>query len=282
MTEFKFACPVCGQHITADARTSGSQLECPTCFQKIVVPQGPSEGDSKFILAAAQPAKPRPNSLGSSADLGPLRRRRRSLASTIVGLAVLCALGAAAWVQRGRVLSWFQKGAGGGNQAPTNLVTKLFVSPYPVPTNITWTMDLNQALIPAATVVGSVSSNGFFCEKATLQGGNLFLAQGNGFPADLGIAIGLLQQGQSLSGRTILVPANRGPPVPLVVMRWKDEQDEPMTKNFSGGYALKIIFGQPVNGRIPGRIYIALPDDSKSFAAGTFEAELQKPATAQK
>ena len=42
MSEFKFACPVCGQHITADSSTSGGQIECPTCFQKIVVPQAPA------------------------------------------------------------------------------------------------------------------------------------------------------------------------------------------------------------------------------------------------
>ena len=39
MSEFKFACPVCGQHITSDASATGKHLECPTCFQKIVVPQ---------------------------------------------------------------------------------------------------------------------------------------------------------------------------------------------------------------------------------------------------
>ena len=41
MSEFKFACPVCGQHITAGSSASGSQIVCPTCFQKIVVPQAP-------------------------------------------------------------------------------------------------------------------------------------------------------------------------------------------------------------------------------------------------
>src|SRR5712672_2412427 len=66
MSEFKFACPVCGQHITADSSTSGGQLECPTCFRKIVVPQAPTAGDSKFIISAAQVAKPRPASATST------------------------------------------------------------------------------------------------------------------------------------------------------------------------------------------------------------------------
>src|ERR1051325_7910268 len=49
MSEFKFACAVCGQHITADSEIAGSQLQCPTCFRKIVVPQAPSAADPKFI-----------------------------------------------------------------------------------------------------------------------------------------------------------------------------------------------------------------------------------------
>src|SRR5712691_5169152 len=60
MSEFKFACPVCGQHITADSSASGKQLECPTCFQKIIVPQAPASADSKLILSATQVGKERP------------------------------------------------------------------------------------------------------------------------------------------------------------------------------------------------------------------------------
>src|ERR1043165_4171522 len=50
MSEFKFACPVCGQHITCDARTSGSQMECPTCFRKLTVPQPPATGSPNLVL----------------------------------------------------------------------------------------------------------------------------------------------------------------------------------------------------------------------------------------
>src|SRR5438105_639326 len=68
MSEFKFACPVCGQHITADSHSSGGHLECPTCFQKIIVPQAPASADPKFIVSAAQVAKPRPT--GMATDSG--------------------------------------------------------------------------------------------------------------------------------------------------------------------------------------------------------------------
>src|SRR4029077_5834678 len=64
MSEFKFACPVCGQHITADSGASGKSLECPTCFQRIVAPQAPLSGDPKLILSATK-ATTAPTSFGS-------------------------------------------------------------------------------------------------------------------------------------------------------------------------------------------------------------------------
>src|SRR6266436_5752765 len=102
MSEFKFACPVCGQHITADSSTSGGQLECPTCFQKIVVPQAPASGDAKFILSAAQVAKPRPTQNG--AQLAPLQpsRARVWMPIVVLLLLLLCVIAAALFVFRGR------------------------------------------------------------------------------------------------------------------------------------------------------------------------------------
>ena len=41
MTEFKFFCPQCGQHIQCDTGYSGTQINCPICKQSIVVPQAP-------------------------------------------------------------------------------------------------------------------------------------------------------------------------------------------------------------------------------------------------
>ncbi len=39
MTEFKFSCPQCGQHIHCDTSYSGTQINCPICQQAILVPQ---------------------------------------------------------------------------------------------------------------------------------------------------------------------------------------------------------------------------------------------------
>src|SRR5881296_3042006 len=98
MSEFKFACPVCGQHITADSKAAGTQLECPTCYRKIVVPEGRS-ADSKLIISAAQADRPRPVSAETAADFTPIRpSSRKSIPAVVLLLVVACAAGGAVYV----------------------------------------------------------------------------------------------------------------------------------------------------------------------------------------
>jgi DNA-directed RNA polymerase subunit RPC12/RpoP len=52
MREFKFTCPVCSQHIKSTDNKSGTTMECPTCFQRIVVPNAPASSDSRIIVTA--------------------------------------------------------------------------------------------------------------------------------------------------------------------------------------------------------------------------------------
>ncbi|MGA2788784.1 MAG: hypothetical protein ABSF60_14790, partial [Verrucomicrobiota bacterium] len=54
MSEFKYACPVCGQHMKCDSSQSGTVMECPTCFQKITAPQAPESDDPKFIITGTK------------------------------------------------------------------------------------------------------------------------------------------------------------------------------------------------------------------------------------
>lgn len=50
--EFKFACPVCHQHIECSAEAGGHVVACPTCFQNIIVPAAPTGHTTKLILRA--------------------------------------------------------------------------------------------------------------------------------------------------------------------------------------------------------------------------------------
>ena len=65
--------------------------------------------------------------------------------------------------------------------------------------------------------------------------------------------------------------------MPRVVLQWKNEQQEPAKQDFTNGYALKLAFGQPAEGRMPGKIYLCLPDEEQSVVAGTFDATIRKP-----
>jgi hypothetical protein len=280
MSEFKFACPVCGQHITADSSTSGGRIECPTCFQTIVVPHASESRDSKFILSASQVAKPRPTSEAAS-HLGPLGSsgRRTSLPALIGLLLLLCASGATVFYFRDRILKPFRPPA----SPATNAVAAAPAVPapppptHPVPTNFGWTLELTNAVIPDTPVAGRIHGSGFAYDRAVLLGGLLLLGQGNPPSYDLGFGVQLsVHQGEELSGKTVEVTPGQ-PSALRVGWRWKDQQEQPSTQVISNGYLLKVTFGQPSNERMPGQIYICLPDSEKSFAAGTFDAEIKRP-----
>jgi hypothetical protein len=281
MSEFKFACPVCGQHITADSSASGGQLECPTCFRKIVIPQAPSNPDSKFIVSASEVGKPRPISTPNGGSTDAVQPARSGIPiGLIVGVVVLlCGAGAAAFVFRDKL---FNRGTNVA-QNNTNGPSKKKAPPepkrvYPVPTNIVWSMELTNVSYPDAMPAGSVHGSGFQTERVILQGGTLHLRQGRSTPVDLGISIQFFAQlGEELSKKTIEITPDRDPPMPKVTLRWKDAQDKAVTKTYPDGYAMRVEFGEAANGRIPGKIFISLPDDAKSFAAGTFVAEIRKP-----
>jgi hypothetical protein len=155
---------------------------------------------------------------------------------------------------------------------------------HPIPTNIYWTLNLTNLAIPDATVAGSIHGNGFLCDRAVLQGGLLTLREGRNGPVDLGILVRLFaQQGEELSGKTLEVTPDRDPPLPRVILRWRDDgHAKASTENIGEGYAMRLAFGQAANGRMPGQIYICLPDDAKSFVAGRFEAELRKQGPKKK
>jgi hypothetical protein len=264
MSEFKFACPVCGQHITADASTSGGQIECPTCFRKIVVPQAPASTETKFILSASQVAKPRP----TSADAAPLPGIARPSAArrtvSVIGalLVLLCAAGAALYVFRDKVFK---------SVRPPTALSKL-------PSNLTWSLDLKNTAFPETKAAGRLHGSSFAPESASLEGGTFSLRQGRGWPPDLGLTILLPgRRIEDFAGKTVEVAPDQGPPVPRVIVRWKDEQQQPGKQEVSSGYALKLAFGQPANGRLPGQLYLCLPDEAKSIVAGTFDATLRKP-----
>jgi hypothetical protein len=195
-------------------------------------------------------------------------------------LVLLGAAGATLFVFRDRIFKPFRAAAPIGTNAPLPQPAAVVAlnTNYPVPTNISWTLDLTNAVFPDTSAAGRIHGSGFLCEKAILRGGLLVLAQGKAFPWDLGLALNLIvRPGEELSGKTFEITPDRPDP-PYIVLRWKDEQQQAATETIHNGYLLKVAFGQATNKQMPGKIYICLPDEAKSFVAGTFDAEIRKPA----
>ena len=131
MSEFKYACPVCGQHIKCDSSQTGTVMECPTCFQKITVPQAPATADSKLIITGTKVGeRPIPAASGNSgAATAP---EKDFPLATFAFVVLLCALVAAAFVFKGKIF----KSAGDQTGAQTNQVTSAPVkqeAPPPAP-----------------------------------------------------------------------------------------------------------------------------------------------------
>jgi hypothetical protein len=277
MSEFKFACPVCGQHITAGANSVGSKIACPTCFRKIVVPQAPASADPKFILSAAEADKPRPLPTATlpSEPLTPMPRRSFVPMVLILFLIVTGATGTTLFVMRDRIFKSRHGQAegdadtpsGGGIDAGNNL---------PAATNtLSWSLDLAEVSYPTDSAAGRIHGRDFVCERAILEGGTLTLRHPFG-QTDLGLNIYFFaKQAEELAGKVLAVTTNNSRS-PRVVIRWK-EGPTGKRETIDNNYALKIEFGAIAANRIPGKIYVCLPDQSQSCVAGTFVAEIRKP-----
>jgi hypothetical protein len=138
-----------------------------------------------------------------------------------------------------------------------------------------WSLDLSNATIPDDTLAGSLHHQAFEVERATLSGSNLTLRIGRSGQVELGLNIYFFnRQPEELSGKSAEVKTTDST-APRVVMHWQEGGRHSAT--FHNGYAMKIEFGPESGNAIPGKLFISLPDDSKSWVAGTFRAEIHRP-----
>jgi hypothetical protein len=260
MSEFKFACPVCGQHMAADSTASGMHVECPTCFQKVIVPQQPS-AKSKYILSATQYIKPAPTPTATPSGTRFVPARKIGpLAFVVIAVLGIGIAGAAFFVLHNRMIS-------DSDDTPAAAVLS--------DTSKAWTLNLTNIAFPEQTVSGRIAGKNFSCDRAVLQGGTLTLRQGPSGSQDPRMTLYLFAtQPEELRSQSLTIKTN-DTGAPRIVIRW-DENQMAMTKSFTSGYALRLDFGNPGPGGMPGKIYICLPDATQSFLAGTFNAEIRK------
>ena len=270
MIEFKFACPVCGQHVSATAADSGRQMECPTCFQKMEVPTAPS-GPSNLILRATPiPDRARPNSLlsnplpGHSGPKHPSGFRKWRILLWALAISATCTLGVPLirWSER-----WLSQ------TKPTESSVSA-----PATNGFPWSLGVTNAITLEQPVSGNLHRIPFTPEKVVLQGGVLTFRQGQSPIPDLALVLVLHAfRGEDLAGKTVVISSDR-PAAPSIAVRWQAEKGKPATERYHNGYALKISFGQPAGGRMPGNIWLCLPDPDCGFLAGAFDAEIRRPS----
>jgi len=139
-----------------------------------------------------------------------------------------------------------------------------------------WTLVLNEPAIPATPVAGRIHDQDFIAERASFQNSSLVLLaakHGSDFAAAIDFSGATPEQ---LAGKTINVNTN-AEKAAKVTLRWKDDAGRVQSPSYSGGYALRLQFGALDNNRLPGKIYLCLPDSEKSYLMGKFTAGVIKP-----
>ncbi|MGH7952773.1 MAG: hypothetical protein ACREFE_12775 [Limisphaerales bacterium] len=250
MSEFKYACPVCGQHIKCDSSQSGSVMECPTCFQKIIAPNAPATDDPKFILTGTKVGERPPPSVPANSE--PTAAPIKSFPGTAIILVIfLCIAVVVGFIYHGTI---FKSNPSTNTAGGTN-----------------WTLALDAVTIPESPAAGRIHGQTFICERAIFQNGALTLRGAAGLSAAINLSGA---QPETLAGQFINVATN-AEAAARVTLRWKSDGHS-AKENFNDGYALRLEFGQSAKNRLPGKIYFCAPDEMKSYIAGTFKAEIRK------
>jgi hypothetical protein len=275
MSEFKFACPVCGQHMMCDTSQGGSVMECPTCFQKITAPQAPAK-DSKFILAGTKVSEKKISVRGFDAATGqPLPEKNFPLA-LVIGLALVIAAGAAGFfVYRGKHAAPPKPPITA--DAPVKKTALPKPPPAPPASDTNWMLTLTTNAIPDTPAAGRIHGLDFIIERASFQSGTLTLRQGGRGPVEFGVQINFGGAvAESLSGQTLNVSSDADKAA-KISWHWKDATGAVQKDNYDSGYALRLEFGALANNKLPGKIWLCTPDAEKSYLLGSFTADARKP-----
>jgi hypothetical protein len=170
--------------------------------------------------------------------------------------------------------------AGGGRVRVERPTPRSSVTRDTAPDGSGWTLQLDGVAIPAQPARGRMHGRPFAPETVTLENGRLRFRQGRDFFPDLELSVVLFEEDLNrLAGRTFAVPGSRGTR-PHVWLSWKEPgQGSLQQKSFVDGYALRLELGQLTDGKLPGKIYVCVPDEEKSFLRGTFEMGGKPPTT---
>jgi DNA-directed RNA polymerase subunit RPC12/RpoP len=135
MSEFKFVCPACGQHIKCESWRRNSMMECPMCFQRVIVPQAPAGDDMELIIKGSKATKRLVTKPATNLGMPPAPRppAKDSPVAGIAFVILLCAVIAAAFVFGGKIFKSTEGPTSGqtNQTASAPVVTAVLKSPQP-------------------------------------------------------------------------------------------------------------------------------------------------------
>ena len=131
--------------------------------------------------------------------------------------------------------------------------------------------------IPAVPAKGQVHGKPFVVENSYIESGVLTLRLGKDVTADLEVKV--LLPGtpwETPAGKKYKVTEAGGAGIPQVMLAWKEDgQNASPEQKFTDKYTMVLEFGQEKDKKLPGKIQLNLPDETKSNVAGTFEADIR-------
>lgn len=311
MAEMKFNCPKCQQEIACDELWGGHELQCPTCHAEIMVPtpgaapaaaaasgapaaksaslvpQVPTYAAPKLSIGQArhQPAAAPPQASTQSTTArvaaGFVKQKQPSKLTNILqfgGFLLLLAVGGYFgwnWYQGKQKAKEEAEKAAAAQAAAAAAAAK---PPEAQVLPVEYTLDVNAAKIPEGKVNGTISGSNFIAEtiQLGLVGASpvLSIFQGAMASPEREVLVYLrLKPGEKWSGHTWTVSSDMKTGVLPVAKRWKvPASPTPLLQNYNSGYAMKLEFGQIKDGTIPGKIFLALPDNEHTVVAGEFKA----------
>jgi hypothetical protein len=126
-----------------------------------------------------------------------------------------------------------------------------------------WTKDLKKARLPDGPIAGTIMGADFKVDKVQMQGTILTLESGR----DRIIIFLTFKPGKDIYEYKADDP--QAGIRPAIHLQIQSTQPPGMAVHLKG-YEMRLEFGKEKDGKIPGKLYLSLPDDSNSCIAGNF------------